>query len=187
MSYFPLFLKFDDKKILIIGGGKIAGDKLEHLLEFTKDITIISPQVSIYIDRMIEEHTLTYYQRDYKRGDCEEFDIVIVATDDPATQKEAREECNDRGILCNVVDMKEYCDFIFPSFIKKGDLTIAISTSGVSPAVAKHLRIFLETIIPDDIDQFLEDMKYYRAKMPKGEERMRFLEQKAKEFFREIR
>ena len=187
MAYFPLFLNLEGKKILIIGGGKIAGDKLDHLLDFTTDITIISPLVSIYITKMIKEHSLTYIEREYKAGDIDGFDIVIGATDDKELQEAISRECKSKDILCNIVDRKELCDFIFPSYIKKGDLTIAISTSGASPAVAKHLRMFLESILPSDIEEFLKDMKNYRKEMPQGELRMAFLEAKAKEFFANLR
>jgi precorrin-2 dehydrogenase/sirohydrochlorin ferrochelatase len=85
------------------------------------------------------------------------------------------------------VDSVDYCDFIFPSYIKNGDLTIAVSTSGASPAVAKHLRRFLEHIIPSSISKFLQEMKSLRSTMPKGKERMEFLDEKAKEYFKNLR
>jgi precorrin-2 dehydrogenase/sirohydrochlorin ferrochelatase len=85
------------------------------------------------------------------------------------------------------VDLQQYCDFIFPSYVKKGDLTIAISTGGASPAVAKQLRIYLSKLIPNSIVDFLEQMKEYRKTMPKGKERMRFLDNKAKEFIQSWR
>ncbi len=83
------------------------------------------------------------------------------------------------------MDSVDYCDFIFPSYIKKDDLTIAISTSGASPALAKHLRIYLSKLIPSSISAFLNEMKKLRKTLPKGKERMKMLDKKAKRYFEE--
>jgi precorrin-2 dehydrogenase/sirohydrochlorin ferrochelatase len=187
MAYFPAFIKLDGMKILVVGGGYIAGEKLEKLLDFTKDIVVISPEFSTDVKEMIEQNSLSYKERVYKQDDIDGFGIVIVAVDDIEVQKSIYKEANEKGILCNSVDSVEYCDFIFPSYIKKGDLTIAVSTSGASPAVAKHLRRFLERIIPDSIVEFLQEMKALRTTMPKGRERMKFLDIKARDYFKKIR
>ncbi len=84
--------------------------------------------------------------------------------------------------LVNSVDSVNYCDFIFPSYIKKDDLTIVVSTSGSSPAMAKHLKKYLQNLIPDSIGDFLKKMKNYRKTMPKGKERMEFLDKKAQQY-----
>ena len=89
---------------------------------------------------------------------------------------------NRYNCLCNCVDATEYCDFIFGSTIKKDDLTIAISTSGASPALAKQLKQYLEKLIPNDIGSFLKEMKNLRETVPKGKERMKMLEEKAKNY-----
>jgi len=186
MAYFPAFIKLDDLKILIVGGGFIASEKLEHMLDFTKDISVIAPELSSHMKEMIEQNELPYKKRVYEKNDIDGFGIVIVAVDDIEVQKTIYAEAGEKGILCNSVDSVDYCDFIFPSYIKKGDLTIAVSTSGASPAVAKHLRKFLEKVIPDSIVEFLVELKGYRTTMPKGKERMEFLDQKAKDYFRNI-
>ena len=182
MAYFPAFLKFDDKKILIVGGGYIAYEKLEKLLDFTKNITIIATEFSDDIDCAIDEHFLKSFKRPYEKGDIKGFDIVIVAVDDFYLQEEIYMESKSYDCLCNCVDLQQYCDFIFPSYVKKGDLTIAVSTSGSSPAMAKHLRIFLSKVIPDSIVDFLVEMKELRSELPKGKERMKMLDEKASEY-----
>jgi len=182
MSYFPTFLKFDNKKILIIGGGKIANDKLTHLLDFTDKITIIAPQASDMLLKNIDQNELKYLNRCYEHGDIKEFDIVIAAINDIPLQEKIFNESRNYRCLYNCVDIKECCDFIFPSYIKKGDLTIAISTSGSSPALSKQLRIYFQNIIPDSVSKFLEEMSHHRKTMPKGKHRMEFLESKAKEY-----
>ena len=185
MSYFPAYLKLDYKKILIIGGGKIAADKLSHLLDFTSDIVLLAKEFDQNILELSSKNRLKTIQKRYEKNDIDGFDIVIVAIDDIDKQKEIYLEAKSKKILCNSVDAVEYCDFIFPSYIKKGDLTISVSTSGASPAVAKYLRRFIENLIPKDIDKFLLEMKNLRKKLPKGKKRMELLDKKAKEFFNE--
>lgn len=182
MSYFPTFLKLDNKKVLIIGGGKIANDKLLHLLEFTKDITIITPTISEDMLKIVHQNVLPFHQRSYETGDIKDFDIIVAAINDIPLQEKIFKESRTQRCLYNCVDIKECCDFIFPSYIKKGDLTVAISTAGGSPALTKQLRIYFQNMIPDSVSDFLEEMKSYRKSMPKGKARMQFLESKAKEY-----
>lgn len=176
-------MKLDSKNILIIGAGKIAQDKLKHLLDFTKDITILADKISEDMILLAKRYDLELIEKKYEDGDIDRFDIVIVAIDDIQKQKEIYLEAKEKKILCNTVDVIEYCDFIFPSYIKDGDLTISVSTSGASPAAAKYLRRFLENCLPDGISKFLKEMKELRSKLPKGKERMVLLDKKAKEFF----
>ncbi len=187
MSYFPAFIKLKNVKVLIVGGGKIATEKLQRMLDFTKEVSVLAPDLSSLMQKLITENSLDYMNKIYHKGDIDGFGIVIVAVDDIKVQEQVYNESREKGILCNSVDSVNYCDFIFPSYIKNGDLTIAVSTSGASPAVAKQLRIFLENIIPSSISQFLFEMKNLRKSMPKGKERMVLLEKKAKDYFQNIK
>jgi precorrin-2 dehydrogenase/sirohydrochlorin ferrochelatase len=183
MAYFPAFIKLENKKILIIGGGYIALEKLQHLLDFTLDIKVIALDISNEMQLLIKKHNLEFEIRKYKSNDIDDFNIVIVAVDDIPLQEEIFNEAKILpNCLVNSVDSVNYCDFIFPSYIKKDDLTIAVSTSGASPAIAKHLRRYLENLIPNSIGNFLKQMKEYRKTIPKGKERMEFLDKKAKEY-----
>ncbi|WP_151899956.1 precorrin-2 dehydrogenase/sirohydrochlorin ferrochelatase family protein [Sulfurimonas hydrogeniphila] len=182
MAYFPAFLKLDGKKILIVGGGNVAYEKLEHLLDFTKDIYIIANEFSQEMLQRIQEENLVYEKRKYRKGDIREFAVVVVAVDSIALQAEIFEESKQYNCLCNAVDSVAYCDFIFPSYVKKEDLIIAISTSGASPAMAKHLRKYLQKMIPGGISKFLQEMKKLRKSLPKGKERMKMLDEKAKKY-----
>ena len=182
MAYFPAFLKLENKKILIVGGGNVAYEKLEHLLDFTKDIYVIAQEYSDEMMQCIKQENLGFEKRTYKSGDIREFAIVVVAVDSIELQAEIFEESKEYNCLCNSVDSVDYCDFIFPSYIKKDDLTIAISTSGASPAMAKHLKMYLRNMIPNGISEFLKEMKALRNSLPKGKKRMKMLDEKAKNY-----
>ena len=184
MSYFPMFMDMKNLKILIVGAGDIATEKLEKLTDFTREITVIALRVEEEAKRLIEEHQLVLEQRAYKKGDIEGFDIVIVATDTVALHKEIYEESRGSRVLVNSVDNTEYCDFIFPSYVKKEDLTIAFSTGGASPAFAKQIRQHFEKIIPANVGAFLSKMKSLRLTMPKGKERMKYFDTLVEEYFR---
>ncbi len=182
MAYFPAFIRFEKKSVLIIGGGVIAYEKLVHLLEFTANITLLSKDFSQNILNLINSNSLNYLKKEYELGDIKGYDIIIVAIDDISLQENIFIETREFNCLCNCVDLPNCCDFIFPAYIKKGDLTIAISTSGTSPAFAKNLRIYLEKLIPNNVNEFLKKMKEYRKTMPKGKDRMQFLDKQAKEY-----
>jgi len=182
MSYFPALIKLEDKKILVIGGGKIATDKISHILDFTKNITIIAPKINNKVEDFIKTYSLEFKKREYKDGDIDGSDLVVVATDDLKLQKRVFLECEKRNILCNSVDSIDYCNFIFPSYIKRGDLVISFSTSGSSPSLSKYLRRAFERLLPKDIESFLQELKRVRKTHPKGKERQKILDKKAKEY-----
>ena len=182
MGYFPAFLKLDNQKILLVGGGNIAYEKLVHLLDFTNSVDIVAKELSKEMMQKVEALRLNYEKRAYKEGDISQYAIVIVAVDDIALQGAIFEESKKYKCLCNAVDSVDYCDFIFPSYIKQDDLTIAVSTSGASPAMAKHLRRYLQELIPQSIGMFLQEMRSLRKSLPKGKERMKMLDEKAKKY-----
>ncbi|WP_457597104.1 precorrin-2 dehydrogenase/sirohydrochlorin ferrochelatase family protein [Hydrogenimonas sp.] len=186
MAYFPAFLKLDGKAVLLVGGGAIAKEKLDKLLDFTRRITIVAPDILPEVAELAETHGLTLHRRRYEPADLEGVFVVVVAVDDLELQRQIYEACQSRHILCNSVDSVEYCDFIFPSYTRKGALTVAFSTSGVSPSVAKYLRRAMERLIPDSIADFLEEMRQLRASLPKGKERMRILDEKAKAYIDQL-
>ena len=184
MAYFPMFMDMNDLKVLVVGGGYIATEKLEKLVDFTKEITIIALKVEDDARELISSHALELHQRAYEVGDIKGFDIVIVATDTVTLHKEIYEESRGSRILVNSVDNTEYCDFIFPSYVKKDALTIAFSTGGASPAFAKQIRQHFEKIIPESVGSFLQKMKDLRSTMPKGKERMKYFDILVEEYFK---
>jgi precorrin-2 dehydrogenase/sirohydrochlorin ferrochelatase len=184
MSFFPTYFNLKNRKIVLIGGGTIALEKLEKLVDFTQNITVITENTSDDFINFAHRYNIVIKKRSYKRGDIDGYDIVIVATNGVRIHKEIYEESRNSRILVNSVDDTAYCDFIFPSYIKKGDLTISISTSGASPAMAKRLRQYIEKLIPSNIVQFLQEMRELRKTIPKGRDRMLFFEKKTDNFIK---
>jgi precorrin-2 dehydrogenase/sirohydrochlorin ferrochelatase len=182
MSFFPAYFNLKDKKILLIGGGYIALEKLEKLVDFTTEITVITKEVSDDFNDFANRYLIKIEKKAYERGDIDGYDIVIVATDTVEIHKEIYEESRNSRILVNSVDNTAYCDFIFPSYVKNGELTVSISTGGSSPALAKRLRIYIEKLIPSNIGEFLREMRGLRKSMPKGKERMQFFEDKTDKY-----
>ena len=179
-----MFMDMTNLKVLVVGGGVIATEKLEKLIDFTKEITVIAQRVDNEAKTLIEEYALVLHQKAYEVGDIQGFDIVIVATDTQVLHKEIYEESRGSRILVNSVDNTAYCDFIFPSYVKKEDLTIAFSTGGTSPAFAKQIRQHFEQVIPDSVGAFLQKMKALRTTMPKGKERMKYFDTLVTEYFK---
>jgi len=183
MTYFPMFVDLAGLKVLVVGGGAIAHEKLQKLTEFTKDITVIASEVSGQTQQLIKDHCLGLYLRKYITGDIKGFDVVVVATDTIDLHKSIYEESRGTRTLVNSVDDTAYCDFIFPSYIKRDDLTIAFSTSGASPAFAKQIRKYFEGMIPEGVGEFLARMRKMRYELPKGKERMKQFEQMVNDYF----
>ena len=179
-----MYIDMQNLKVLVVGAGNIAKHKLEKLLDFTTHINIIALRVDSEAKMLIDKHALSLEKRAYKAGDIKGFDIVIVATDTKELHQAIYEEARNTRTLVNSVDNAKYCDFIFPAYVQKGDLSIAFSTGGSSPAFAKHLREHFEQIIPDSVGEFLLKMKDLRVTMPKGKERIKHFETLVKMYFK---
>lgn len=164
-EYYPLFLKVKDKLCLVIGGGKVAERKVLSLLKAGAKVKVISPELTPKLKELFEKGEILWEKRFYERGDLKGAFLVIAATNDPFVQKEVFREAEEENIPCNVVDKPEYCTFIVPSTVKRGDLVIAISTSGASPALARRLRENLEEIFGKEYEIYLKLMKKIREKI----------------------
>ena len=182
-SYFPVFVDLSKKHILLIGGGKIARDKLEKLLDFTTNIKVVSKEFSDFTLEIIQKNHINYEKREYKESDLDSVDIVISAIDDIELQKKIYHQSREKRVLVNSVDSKDFCDFIFGSYIKEEDLIISISTSGSSPSVSRYLKVFLKKTLPKNLSSFLRKVKSKRDSLPKGKERMEVINTMVKDFF----
>ena len=142
--YYPVYLAIKDRLCVIIGGGQIAEGKIAALLECGGNIRMIAPEVTQEVQDMADSGALALEKREYREGDLEGAFVAIAATDDNAVQRRIKAEAERLGILLNVADVTHLCDFIAPSVVRKGEVTVAISTAGVSPALARKLRETLE-------------------------------------------
>ena len=137
MAYFPMFVQLKKKKCLVIGGGKIALRKIEVLKDFEADITVIAPEMITQI-RQIDQICRIF--RTFMEKDFNEADFVIAATDDQKTNHEISQICRRKKIPVNAVDQKEDCSFIFPSYVKEGEVVAAFSSGGQSPLITQYLK-----------------------------------------------
>lgn len=180
--YLPVMLDLRNKKVLVVGGGAIACEKLGRLVDCTKEIVVVATQCSPAMEEYVQKYNLTLNRRPFEESDLDDIDIVIAAVDSTALQFDIFTKATDKKILCNAVDLPSYCHFIFPSIIRRDDLIVSVSTSGASPAFAKHLKRLLEKLIPQDIGGFLTMMRDKRNSFPKGKERMKMLDELASEY-----
>lgn len=167
MNYYPVFLNLKGKRCVVIGGGKVAERKVKGLLEAEASVTVISPQLTEELQRLKDLKLFTHVARSYQLGDLRDAFLVIAATSDMNVNKQIFREASEKPL--NVVDIPELCTFIVPSIIRKGPLTVAISTSGLSPSLSRSLRLELQEIIPDEISEFLEYLYNIRKEI-KGKE-----------------
>jgi siroheme synthase-like protein len=153
MSYFPIFLEMQRRRCLVIGGGAVAERKVASLLEAGADIAVISPDASENILRWSKEKSIEFIARRYQTGDLTEFEIAFVATDDRAVSAQVFKEGRSLGVWVNAADDPARCDFILPSVLRRGDLTVAVSTGGTSPALARTIREELELYFTEEYER----------------------------------
>lgn len=158
MSLFPIFLKLTGRPCVVVGAGHLAESKIESLRAADAAVTVIALQVSERIARMADSGEISLQQRPYRHGDLTGAFLVVAATDQPAVNRAVFAEATESGVLCNAVDDPPFCDFYFPSVVRRGDLQIAISTAGNSPALAQQLRKELNAQLPLDLGEWLADL-----------------------------
>jgi len=152
MAYYPVFIELQDRRCLVIGGGREAQRKVEGLLAAGGRVDIISPKLTRDLQRMLAEGKIeSLEQREYREGDVEGYEIVMVATNDGKVNAEVSAEGKRRRVWVNAADDTENCDFILPAVIRRGNITLAASTSGTSPALARRLREELEAYLTEDM------------------------------------
>jgi siroheme synthase-like protein len=181
MTLFPFFEDIDNKTFLVIGGGKVATGKVEKLKQFTNNIVVIAKQTNITNVNVIN--------KEFSEDDLLLADYVIGATDDSAVNEQIYYLCKAKNIPVNIVDNPQLCTFIFPSLIKKGDLTIGITTSGKSPATSQYIRQEIEKILPNNIEFVLDEMSKFRqnlkSQVPNQNDRAKILKEKLAELINE--
>jgi precorrin-2 dehydrogenase/sirohydrochlorin ferrochelatase len=183
MSLFPIFLKLTGRPCIVIGAGHLAESKIESLQAANARITVIAPAASDRIIAMADSGEITWHQREYATGDLAGQFLVVAATNVPAVNRAVFAEAESAGILINAVDDPPFCDFYFPSVVRRGDLQIAISTAGHSPALAQRLRKEINAILPLDTGDWLAELGNLRREVlqlePLNEARRELLHQLA--------
>ena len=165
MTYFPFYCDIEKKKWLLVGGGRVAAGKFSRLIAFTEKITVIAPDISSEIRENAPSGVL-FLERDFEEADLGRADIVVAATGDRQLNAWIASACRSRGIPVNAVDDPDNCDFIFPAIIKRGRLTVSVSTDGASPVYAAALKKEISDLVPEDIDLILEKMAALRKIVP---------------------
>lgn len=145
MSYLPIYLDMTGRCCLVIGGGAVAERKIATLLDSGAEVTVISPEINEAIAGWSKGNLLRHEARRYQPGDLAEFEMVFVATDDGNVNGQVYEEGGRRSVWVNAADDPAHCDFILPSVLRRGQLTVAVSSGGTSPALARAIREELES------------------------------------------
>jgi precorrin-2 dehydrogenase/sirohydrochlorin ferrochelatase len=144
MSLYPIFLKLQGHKVLVVGGGRIAEEKAEAVLRSATDLTLLAPRITDRLQRWAEQGLLKHIQQEYRPGNARGYFLVIAATNSDQVNRAVYREAREDGALSNAVDDPGFCDFYAPAVVRRGDFQIAISTGGHSPALAQQVRKELE-------------------------------------------
>jgi precorrin-2 dehydrogenase / sirohydrochlorin ferrochelatase len=160
--YYTACLNIAGRSALVVGGGEVARRKIATLCDCGAKVTVVSPKLDPVLDYMAFQKEIVWKDRNFKPADLEGMFIAIAATDDRDTNHTIAAICKEKDILCNIVDASEECSFIVPSTIDRGPLTIAISTSGISPTLAASIRQELEMAYGEEYGTFLELVSTFR-------------------------
>ncbi len=182
-SLLPIFLKLDGRRGLLVGAGNVARDKIGSLLKTGLRLTVVAPEACLEIREFAAEGKLEWIQRRFEVSDLDGNFVVIAATNSLEVNAAVYRGAVERNILCNSVDDIPNCDFFFGSVVSRGDLQIAISTAGESPALAQHLRREIDEQLPGDLGPWLASLGRLRREVlalhPSGEGRKSLLHQLA--------
>ena len=162
---FPIFLKLGGRRCLVVGAGKVAEGKIRGLIEARASIEVVAPEAVWQLKKWAWEGVIGWKARVFQPSDLDQVSLVIAATSVPEVNREVFKQARLRNVLCNAVDDPENCDFYYPAVVNRGDLQIAISTGGRSPALAQRLRQELE-------EQFGAEYESWVAELGKAREEL---------------
>ena len=165
MSFFPIYLEMRGRRCLVICGGAVAERKIAHLLEAGAEVTVISPNASENVARWSKNNSIQLEARCYQNGDLDGYELAFVATDDDRVNASVYQEGKSRGVWVNAADDPAHCDFILPSVLRRGDLTVAVSSGGQSPALARTIREELEIYFSREYEQLAQLAAETRAEL----------------------
>ena len=165
MRYYPVYLDIEGRACLVVGGGQVGTRKVKTLLDCGAQVTVVSPQATDSLADLAEQGRITWKKRSYRASDQAGAFLVIGATDEEALNQAVHEDAERAGRLCNIADQPQRCNFVLPSIVRQGDLTIAISTAGKSPAFAKFMRQELQDRFGPEYGIFLGLMGAVRRRL----------------------
>ena len=165
MAYYPIFLQLEDRRCLVVGGGREAQRKVEGLLAAGGSVTVIAPTLADDLQRLLAEGRIEYVRREYREGDLDGYEVCMVATDDGTVNAQVAAEGRRRRVWVNAADDPANCDFILPAIIRRGAITVAASTGGGSPALARRLREELDAYLTEEMPALAELLKEVRAEL----------------------
>lgn len=164
-AYYPVFLNISGRKCIVVGGGQVALRKVRALLPHGAEVEVISPDLCPELAQLARSGGIQALDREYQPGDLSGAFVAIAATDNAEINRRVVAEARSRAVLVNVVDDAEKSDFIVPSCLQRGDIIIAVSTSGKSPALARKIRTKLETELGDEYAQLAQLVGEVRAEL----------------------
>ncbi len=165
MKYYPVNLDIRNRKCLVVGGGTVGTRKVMTLLNCGAKVTVVSSDVAEKLQEFSDGDVIKLEKRPFQISDLDQMFLVIGATDNPELNRQIHVEAERLGMLCNIADRPEDCNFILPAIVNRDDLIIAISTSGKSPAFAKKIRKDLEKVFGSEYAEFLKLMGNIRNKL----------------------
>jgi precorrin-2 dehydrogenase/sirohydrochlorin ferrochelatase len=165
VKYYPLFLDITDKRCVVVGGGDVAERKAGRLLDFGASVVVVAKTLTPGLETLKKEGRINHIDADYDKAVIDHAFLVIGATDRDDVNAKISRDGREKGILVNIVDDPDKCDFVLPSLLKQGDLLIAISTGGKSPALAKKLREEMEQIFGTEYQTLLQVLGQLREKL----------------------
>ena len=164
----PIFIKLDTITILVVGGGNVALEKMSGIkrADPLARVKIVGKEIIDEIIELIKDMpNIVIENKEFEISDLLHINLVISATDDRNTQVNIKKACEERGILCNVADTPDLCNFYLSSVVQKGNLKIAISTNGKSPTIAKRIKEVLDEVFPEEIEDVLQNINTIRKKI----------------------
>jgi precorrin-2 dehydrogenase/sirohydrochlorin ferrochelatase len=165
MNYYPAFLDLRDRLVLVVGGGLVAERKVALLLASGVRARVVSPSVTPALDRLAQTKEIAYRQGEFDESDLDDVWLVIGATDDRHVNQRVAQAAERRRLFCNIVDVPPLCSFIAPAVVERGDVLIAISTSGCSPALAQRLKREIAHHIGQEYAQLADVLSRWRPKV----------------------
>lgn len=150
MSYFPLFMELKDRDCLVVGGGKVAWRKVKVLMDFGAQVSVVAPEINSEIRELgLAQQT----EREFEDGDVQGRTLVVAATDNEALNRRISQLCQALGIPVNAVDQAQDCSFIFPAYVKQGEVVAAFSSGGQSPVMTQYLKAQIKPVMTEELGE----------------------------------